>query len=113
MTKNINSTRFYSSKQENNIAKSFGGHTTSNSGAAMFSGGDVVVDNMILECKTIMTPKTQFTIKQEWLDKLRQEMFSTNKDYCALTFNFGPGTRDYFVIDKSTFELLLEKIREI
>ena len=113
MTKNTKSTRYFSSQQEKQVAKTFGGYTTSNSGANRFSGGDVTIDKVVIECKTTMTPKTQFTIKQEWLDKLREEMFSTNKDYCALTFNFGPGTRDYYVIDEGTFELLMEKIREM
>ena len=47
MTKNKDSTRFYSSKQEEYVAKLINGRTVSNSGAAKFTCGDVVSGDFI------------------------------------------------------------------
>ena len=54
MTKNIESTRYYSDKQEKEVCKITGGYQTSNSGAGAFAKGDVVVKDvsLLLECKT-------------------------------------------------------------
>ena len=54
MTKNKDSTRYFSSKQEEYVAKLINGRTVSNSGAAKFTCGDVVSDEFIIECKTKM-----------------------------------------------------------
>ena len=59
MTKNKNSTRYYSSTQEQEVAKFLGGQVNSNSGAGLFNKGDVVVKDasLLIECKTCKTEK--------------------------------------------------------
>ena len=37
-------TRYYSKKQEDQVAKSLGGKTTKNSGATLFQKGDLTLD---------------------------------------------------------------------
>lgn len=44
---NINSTRYYSNKQEKKVAKAVGGKQTANSGATAFSN----LTNLLMECK--------------------------------------------------------------
>ena len=48
MTKNKDSTRYFSSKQEEYVAKLINGKTVSNSGAAKFTCGDVISDDFII-----------------------------------------------------------------
>jgi len=45
---NKNSTRFFSHKQEKQIAKTVGGKLQANSGATMFKKGDVKTDNRVV-----------------------------------------------------------------
>lgn len=109
---NKNSTRYYSNRQEKQVAKSIGGRQTSNSGATKFVKGDILTDDFLIECKTTLTPKKSFAIKKEWLDKNRQEMFAMNKSYNALAFNFEPDGKNYYVIDEKLFKYLKEKLEE-
>ena len=67
MSKNKESTRYFSSKQEEYVAKLINGRIVSNSGAAKFTCGDVVSDDFIIECKTKMKPSESFSIKKQWL----------------------------------------------
>ena len=102
-------TRYFSDKQEKQVAKKVGGKQTSNSGATDFGGkGDLVLSNMILECKTKMTPSQQITIKKEWLDKVAQEKVFMGKEHSALAFNFGPDEQNYYIIDEYLFQDLLD-----
>lgn len=110
MTYNKNSTRYYSGRQEKQIAKIIGGKTTANSGAATFAAGDVESNNVLVECKTCKTEKQSFSIKKEWLDKLEEEAFSVNKQYCALAFNYGPDTDNYFILNERAFKQFLDFI---
>lgn len=109
---NKNSTRYYSNRQEKQVAKSIGGKQTPNSGATKFVKGDILTDNFLIECKTTLTPKKSFAIKKEWLEKNRQEMFAMNKSYNALAFNFEPDGKNYYVIDEKLFKYLKEKLEE-
>ena len=104
-------TREFSSKQEHRIAKMFDGKVVANSGATRFNKGDVVVDNVLIECKTTTKPKDSFSIKKEWLIKNKEEAFSLGKDYSMLAIDFGSGD-DYFVIDKELAKILMEVIRD-
>lgn len=101
-------TRYYSSKQEKQVAKTVKGNVVPNSGAIKFGAGDVQTDKMLVECKTCTTEKKSFSIKQEWLDKNEEEAFSVGKTYSALAFNFGPGTDNYYVLNERTFKKFLE-----
>ena len=101
-------TRFYSSKQEKQVAKAVGGKKVANSGATAFEKGDVTTDNFLIECKTCTTEKKSFSIKKEWLEKNKEEAFEMGKSYSALAFNFGPDSENYYVIDEKLFKELIE-----
>ena len=62
-------TRAYSKKQENYVAKKFGGDRVKNSGATPFQKGDVNLEDMLIECKTKTSPSESISIKKEWLEK--------------------------------------------
>lgn len=51
--------------------------------------GDVYTQDWLFEAKTCMKEQESFSIKKEWLDKLKQESFGMNKEFYALVFNFG------------------------
>ena len=101
-----------SKQQENEIAKMVGGRVQSNSGGTRFGGGDVHTQTVFIEAKTPVTDKQTFSIKQEWLEKARQQAFEQNKTNYALAFRFGPDSPDFFVIDKRLFKYLIEKLEE-
>lgn len=91
-------TRFYSRKQEVSASKLLGVKTQSNSGATPFAKGDLIGKNCLLECKTLTKCQKSMTIKKDWLDKLKDEAFSMNRQFHGLIFNFGPNTKNYITI---------------
>lgn len=103
-------TRYYSKKQEDAIAKRFGGSRVKNSGATQFAKGDVSLDNILLEAKTKTTNASSITIQKEWLLKNDKEALFMGKPYSALAFNFGPNENNYYIINEEMFELLLNYI---
>ena len=101
-------TRFYSNKQEKRVAKAIKGKKVANSGAAKFVAGDVATDKWLIECKTTTaTEKASFSIKREWLEKIREEAFAMGKDYNALAFDYGDG-KQFYIIDEKTFRQIVE-----
>ena len=113
MTKNKNSTRYYSSLQENNVARLLGGKVTPSSGSGKWSKGDVVVKdaNLSLECKTTMTEKSSFSIKKDWIDKHKEEAKSNHLYNTAIAISFKPeGNENYFLIDEKLMKFLVEKL---
>lgn len=112
MTKNKNATRYYSSKQENYVAKLINGKTVTNSGAAKFACGDVISDNFIIECKTKMAPSESFTIKKQWLEGLNQDKIALSKSHSALCFSFGEDEPNYFILTEKEFKKYLEVMNE-
>ncbi len=104
-------TRKFSSKQEHRIAKMFDGKVVANSGATRFNKGDVVVDDVLIECKTSTKPKEAFSIKKEWLEKNKEEAFEMGLSHSILAIDFG-SEDDYFIIDKALAKLLIETIKE-
>lgn len=107
-------TRYFSNKQEKQVAKSVGGKQTANSGATLFSKGDVRTDDFLIECKTCTTEKKSFSIHREWLDKNEEEAFAMGKSYSALCFNFGEShnPRNYYIIDEQLFKTLVNTLEE-
>ena len=105
---NKNATRYFSSKQEKQVAKAIGGKKVPNSGAIMFGAGDVTTDKWLLECKTCTSEKQSFSIKREWLDKNEEEAFSMGKEHSALVFNFGEShyPKNYYIISEEEFKRL-------
>lgn len=108
---NKKSTRYYSNKQEKQIAKTVGGKLQSNSGATLFKKGDVVNDNWLFEAKTCIKEQENFSIKKEWLEKLKKEAFAMKKEYNALVFNFG-NNQNYYILDEKTFKQFLILLEE-
>ena len=111
MTKNTNSTRYYSHNQESSIAKALNGRVVANSGAIKFGAGDVIIDNadMLIEAKTCTSDKASFSIKKEWLDKIKMECFAKHQDNYVLAFNYGATeSPNYFILDEVQFSKYLE-----
>ena len=103
-------TRWYSSKQEKQIAKVVGGKQVANSGASRFNKGDVTTtDGWLFEAKTKTSESKSFSIKKEWIEKNKEEMFAMGKSYSALVFNFGDGN-NYYVLDERTFLKMKEAL---
>lgn len=112
---NKESTRHFSKIQEERVAKLLGGHTSANSGAAKFTGGDVQVPraSLLCECKTVMTEKKSFSIKKDWIDKNKEEAFSNRLSNSCIAFSFEPEAKEvFFVINESMMQYLVEKIAE-
>jgi hypothetical protein len=96
-------TRFFSTKQEQQIATTTGGQATPNSGATMWQKGDVLTQKFLLEAKTKVKPSESITLKKEWFQKNKEEALFMGKPYSALVFNFGPDQENYYVIDEYSF----------
>lgn len=107
------STREVSSLQEKKIAKALGGRRTSNSGAGDFDKGDLYIgSSWLIEAKTCMQPKSSFSIKKDWLTKMKQEQFACNKLHSALCFDFGDQKERYYVVDEKLFKNIIELIEQ-
>lgn len=102
-------TRYYSNKQESRIAKRTNSKKQKNSGASKFCKGDVKSEKFIIEAKTKVKPSESITIKKEWIEKLKQEMFAINKEYWTIAFSFGDN-KDYYIIDEDLFIQLKETV---
>ncbi len=106
------STREASSRQEKAISKALGGRRTSNSGATKFDKGDLTTKHFLIEAKTAMTPKSSFSIKKEWMTKLKEEQFAVGKMYSALCFDFGDEKDRYYIIDEKMFKYIIELLNK-
>lgn len=110
---NKNSTRYYSNKQEKKIAKTVNGKVQSNSGATLFDKGDVRTQNWLFEAKTCMKEQQSFSIKKEWIDKLKQESFAMNKEFYSLVFNFGTqDDENFYILNEKVFKQILNLLYE-
>lgn len=108
-------TRDYSDKQEKHIAKVTGGRVQSNSGGTKFGGGDVHTDKFFIEAKTPTKEQTSFTIKKEWITKMREQAYEQGKEESVLAFRFDPNTdNDLYVLSQRQFlEYLRFKEQEV
>lgn len=98
------STRYFSDKQEKHIAKVTGGKVQSNSGGTKFGGGDVHTNKFFIEAKTPTKEQTSFTIKKEWITKMREQAYEQGKEYGVLAFRFDPNTdEDLYVLSERQF----------
>ena len=110
----MKTTREASTAQEKKIAKARGARRVANSGATKFDKGDVVLGSeWLIEAKTAMEPKKSFSIKKEWLEKLREEKFACKKEYNALCFDFGDEGNRYYILDEDTFKTLIELSKDV
>lgn len=97
-------TRFFSDKQENHIARVTGGKLQSNSGGTKFGGGDVHTDKFFIEAKTHTKSQTSFTIKKEWITKMREQAYEQGKEEAVLAFRFDPDIdNDLYVLSQRQF----------
>lgn len=104
-------TRFYSNKQEKQVAKSIGGRQVANSGATAFNKGDVTTSKFLIECKTCTKPQSSFSIKKEWITKNQEEAFAMHKPYSAIAFDFGDG-KQHFIISEQLFKKLISDMED-
>ena len=113
MMKNKQSNRWFSSKQEQYVAKQLGGVVQPNSGAAKFYSGDVVIpETMVIECKTVTRPVKSWTIKQEWLEQNERERLDLMLPHSALAVSLDPsGENNLYVINENLMKLLVKTIR--
>lgn len=113
------STRFFSSQQENKVAKMINGRTVANSGARPYQKGDVTKasdfsdpdnyqaqESWLFEMKTCTTPKQSFAIKKQWLETIKEEAFQAGKMNYALCFSFGPKQENYYILTEDKFKQL-------
>ena len=97
-------TRYFSDMQEKHIAKVTGGKVQSNSGGTKFGGGDVHTDKFFIEAKTPAKEQTSFTIKKEWIDKMREQAYEQGKEEAVLAFRFSPEDKtDMYVLNEKQF----------
>lgn len=104
-------TRFYSNRQEKQVAKSLKGVQTPNSGATKFIKGDVTTSQFLIECKTCTKEQKTFTVQKEWITKNQEEAFAMNKQYSAIAFDFGDSIQ-HFIISEPLFKKLLTYLEE-
>ena len=111
MAKNRNSTRYKSNQQERRIASRFAdGKQVIGSGSTPFLKGDVITNDLFIECKTKAKESTQITVKKEWLDKAREQAYQMRKPNYILALSFGDG-KDYYMMESSYFEDLYHNQR--
>lgn len=104
-------TRYYSNIQEKKVAKTVGGKQTANSGATLFSKGDVTTDDWLIECKTKTTECKSISIQKDWILKNEEEAFAMGKQYSAVCFDFGDGENNYIISEK-LFKRIMALIKE-
>ena len=111
----MTTTREASSTQEKRVSKKLGGIITPNSGAGYFKKGDIQIPEagLLVECKTCMNPKNSFSIKKEWLEKNKKELFASGLSNSVIAFNFDyEDKNDYYVIDDKLMKFLINKLKE-
>lgn len=112
MTKNQESTRYYSNKQEQSVCKALGAYQQPNSGAGKFRKGDCYTKTLLIECKTCMDKKSSFSIKEDWILKNKDEAFTQRKSNSVIAFNFGPDQPNYYVINEKLMKILVDYLEE-
>lgn len=75
----MNPTKFYSSRQEQQIARYLGWNVVSGSGSRACHPGDILSDEWIGECKTHVSSKKPIEFKSEVWNKLEDEAMSKFK----------------------------------
>lgn len=109
-------TRYFSKKQETKVAKDLNMRCTLNSGATTFSKGDVVDNNVLLECKTCTKKQSSMTIKKEWLTTIKREQYQMNKSLSGVVIDFGNNKEQYVILTiedfKSMYEIYKRELEE-
>lgn len=100
---NKESTRYKSNQQEKRIAKAMRGRQVVGSGSTPFLKGDVIAGKLFIEAKTRAEPSKSISLKKEWIEKAKEQSYSTHKEDYALAVSFGDG-KDYYVIEDTFME---------
>lgn len=111
---NKESTRYFSTQQEEDICKKLNATRQPNSGAGHFRKGDVINydASLLIEAKTVTKDKDSFSIKKDWIKKNKEEAFTQRVFNGCIAFNFGPTQENYFVINEKLMKFLVEKLEE-
>lgn len=114
LPKNKESTRYFSTLQENDICSKLNATRQPNSGASVFRKGDVINydASLLIEAKTVTSEKDSFSIKKDWIKKNREEAFTQRVFNGCIAFNFGPEQENFFVIDEKLMKFLVDKLEE-
>lgn len=114
MTKNTNSTRYYSDMHEKSVCRALDATQQPNSGAGLWRKGDVIQEDasLLIECKCAMKEKNTVSIREEWVDKNKKEAFFHRLSNTAICINFAPSGKNYYVIDEKLMQVLCEKLKE-
>lgn len=99
-------TRFYSHRQEKQVAQSLGGTNDLQSGGGKWNKSDVIVDEWAIECKTKVTPSETIVFHKDWMKGAEKDRADMRKSYAAVCFSFGDG-ENYYAVDEKTFKFLL------
>lgn len=115
MTKNKDSTRYYSERQEIAVSEIVEGQRQSNSGAGKFNKGDVLNKeaSLLVECKCSTKDVDSFSIKKDWILKNIKESKEMRLSNHCIAFNFGPEQDNYFIIDSHLMTFLVDKLTEL
>lgn len=106
-------TRDYSDKQEKVVAEYLNGRKTPNSGATAFDKGDVLTEDLLIECKTKTKESKSHSIKKEWILNLMKECISMGKEHWVLIFDFGTQKlHDQYVIIPINYYKELREARD-
>lgn len=100
---NKNSTRYKSNQQEKRIAKAMRGRQVVGSGSTPFLKGDVIAGKLFIEAKTRAEPSKSISLKKDWIEKAKEQSYSTHKEDYAIAISFGDG-KDYYVIEDTFME---------
>lgn len=105
-------TRELSTKHETTVAKALGGRRVANSGATPFTKGDVIVGEMVIECKTKEKEVGAFSIKKDWIDTIEIERKQMHKLAGCVAISFNSGKDSYYVVDERLMKKLLTIVNE-
>lgn len=79
---------------------------------SLINGDLTIGSEWLIEAKTCMEPKKSFSIKKEWLTKLKQEQFGMNKMYSSLCFDFGDNKNRYYILEEEVFKYIVELLNK-
>lgn len=85
----MKATRDYSKRQEEFGNTYLGLRTTSNSGATPFDKGDGEDEYFLMEWKTLTRKQKSQSLKREWFETNRKEMFAMGREINGIGFDFG------------------------
>ena len=116
------STRYYSDMHEKSVCRALseavdeanGAYQQPSSGSGHFRKGDVICKSasLLCECKCKMSESSSVSIKKEWIEKNKEEAFTQRMDHSCIAFNFGPDSKNYYVIDENLMKFLVSRLKE-